>query len=126
MSNRRLARGGGKTPSGNVPKVFFEYAKTGGFWDTRAEVEKWCEREGLDCPPPQYFLHPPGLRQSCIDAWATRQGFVNQWGHVNRHKLEDLGIWRGYGSSRNKAHYSHMYPHETLNAWRPVSAPHKQ
>jgi hypothetical protein len=62
MSSRRLARGGRKTPSGNVPKVFFEYAKTGGFWDTRVDVEKWCEREGLDCPPTQYFLHPETRR----------------------------------------------------------------
>lgn len=124
MSSRRLARGGGKTPSGNVPRVFFEYAKTGGFWDTRADVEKWCEREGLGCPPAQCFLHPPGLRQWCIDAWALREGFVNQWGRVHRLKLKDLGIWRGYGSSYWKAEYPQMFRREDLEAWRPISAPH--
>lgn len=123
MSSRRLARSAGKTPTGDVPKVFFEYAKTGGFWDTKAKVERWCEREGLGYPPSEYFLHPPGLRQWCIDAWARREGFVNRWGNVDRLKLRELGIWRGFGSSHNKAHYSRMYSREALDAWRPVSAP---
>jgi hypothetical protein len=124
MSSRRLARGAGKTPTGSVPKVLIEYAKTGGFWDDRAKVEKWCEREGFSYPPDPYFAHPPGLRQWCIDAWAKREGFVNQWGHVNSRKLEELGIWRGYGRSSIRARHSQMFRTEDLEAWRPISAPH--
>lgn len=125
MSSRRLARSQGKTSNGGIPSVFFEYAETGGFWDTPAKVERFCSREALGSPPEQYFLHPPGLRQWCIDAWATREGFVNQWGNVNRHKLEELGIWRGYGSSSVKARYPYMFPPSAINEWRPTSAPTK-
>lgn len=123
MSRRRLARSSGKTASGAIPKVFLEYAKSGGFWDTRAKVEKWCEREGLGRPPAQYFSHPPGLRQWCIDAWATREGFLDRWGRVNLRKLQELGIWRGYGRSSLMARHPQMFRREDLEAWRPISAP---
>ena len=104
--------------------MFLEYAQSGGFWDTKEKVEKWCDREGLGQPPAQYFLHPPGLRQWCIDAWAKREGFVDRWGHVNLRKLVELGIWRGYGRSRRMASSPQMFRREDLEAWRPISAPH--
>jgi hypothetical protein len=100
-----------------------ENAQTGGFWDNRAEVQRWCEREGLGDPPAPFFAHPPGLRQWCIDAWATREGLVNQWGQVNRRKIGELGIWRGYGRSGAMAARPYLYRREDLEAWRPVSAP---
>jgi len=42
---------------------------------------------------------------------------------MNRRKLEDLGIWRGYGSSSIKARHPDMSPPAAINAWRPKSAP---
>jgi hypothetical protein len=108
---------------GAVPAVLMEYAKSAGFWDTRNEVEMWCEREGLDRPPEQYFMHPPGLRQWCIDAWARREGFVDRWGNVSFPKLMQVGIWRGYGSSGSKARHPQAFRREDLEAWRPISAP---
>lgn len=123
MSSRRQARGGGRTAAGSIPKCLFEYAKSGGFWDTKAKVLAWCAREGLDAPPEQYFRHPPGLRQWCIDAWATRQGFITRCGRPDMSKIRDLGIWRGYGSSSVKAHNPEMFRPADLDAWRPRSAP---
>lgn len=124
MSRRRLERSGSKATAGKIPKVLLEYPETGGFWDSRADVEKWCERERLGCPPDSYFRHPPGLRQWCIDAWARREGFVNKWGNVNGQKLKDLGIWRGYGRGYILARHSEFFTYQALNDWRPISAPY--
>lgn len=121
MARRRVAELV-KTP-GDVPVVLMEYAKSGGFWDTRREVESWCAREGFGLPPDSYFAHPPGLRQWCIDAWARREGFVDKWGNVSFPKLMEVGIWRGYGSSTSKASYPEMFRRDDLEAWRPISAP---
>jgi hypothetical protein len=124
MARRRLAETVA-TPGG-VPAVFLEYAESGGFWDTRGEVERWCDLEGFERPPESYFAHPPGLRQWCIDTWARREGYVDRWGNVSFPKLLEVGIWRGYGSSSLKARSPRIFRQEDLEAWRPISAPPNQ
>lgn len=123
MSSRRLARGQGKISAGGIPSAFFEYAKTGGFWDTRAEVEAFCKREALGSPPAAYFRYPPGLRMWCIEGWALREGHVTKYGYMSYSKIRELGIWWGYGRDRSFPRMAHIFDPAEMESWRPLRGP---
>ena len=118
MSSRRAARSAPKTTVTGVPAQLVEEAFTGGFWDSRAKVEAWCERQKLERPPQAAYDFPPGLRQLCIRSWASREGLVTRWGTTSREQLAELGVSVGPGKDLVMARHSHLFSFEALNTWR--------